>query len=161
MMVGKGVLQGDCLSPIILSMGYSYSKTLLPHQWFQFGNVLAITAPIEKDNHILLNVFTKCCNWAGLIISREKCSTFGFKKNGNSSIHLKVNNEVTAPIRLNALKERDNAVDVMLEIFNETGENISSAHETLKALAGVDLDDEFIRPRQNVMINRSAGSEGA
>ena len=101
MMVGKGVLQGDCLSPIILSMGYSYSKTLLPHQWFQFGNVLAITAPIEKDNHILLNVFTKCCNWAGLIISREKCSTFGFKKNDNSSTHLKVNNEVTAPIRLN------------------------------------------------------------
>ena len=101
MMVGKGVLQGDCLSPIILSVGYSYSKTLLPHQWFQFGNVLAITAPIEKDNHILLNVFTKCCNWAGLIISREKCSTFGFKKNDNSSIHLKVNNEVTAPIRLN------------------------------------------------------------
>ena len=101
MMVGKGVLQGDCLSPLILSMGYSYSKTLLPHKWFQFGNVLAITAPIEKDNHILLNVFTKCCNWAGLIISREKCSTFGFKKNGNSSIHLKVNNEVTAPIRLN------------------------------------------------------------
>ena len=101
MMVGKGVLQGDCLSPLILSMGYSYSKTLLPHQWFQFGNVLAITAPIEKDNHILLNVFTKCCNWAGLIISREKCSTFGFKKNDNSSIHLKVNNEVTAPIRLN------------------------------------------------------------
>ena len=62
---------------------------------------MAITAPIEKDNHILLNVFTKCCNWAGLIISREKCSTFGFKKNDNSSIHLKVNNEVTAPIRLN------------------------------------------------------------
>ncbi len=60
-----------------------------------------------------------------------------------------------------ALKERDNAVDVMLEIFNETGENISSAHETLKALAGVDLDDEFGRPRQSVIINRSSGSDSA
>ena len=60
-----------------------------------------------------------------------------------------------------ALKERDNAVDVMLEIFNETGENISSAHETLKDLAGVDLDDEFARPRQSVLINRSSASESA
>ncbi len=60
-----------------------------------------------------------------------------------------------------ALKERDNAVDVMLEIFNETGENISSAHETLKALADVDLDDEFLRPRQSVIINRGSASESA
>ena len=71
-------------------MGYSYSKTLLPHQWFQFANVSAITAPTEKDNHILLNVLNKCYNWAGLIISREKCSTFGFKKNGNSSTQFKL-----------------------------------------------------------------------
>ena len=60
-----------------------------------------------------------------------------------------------------ALKERDNAVDVMLEIFNETGENISSSQETLKALAGFDLDADFERPRHHVTLNRGTGSEGA
>lgn len=60
-----------------------------------------------------------------------------------------------------ALKERDNAVDVMLEIFNETGENISSSQDTLKALAGFDLDGDFNHPRQNVILNRGTGSDGA
>lgn len=60
-----------------------------------------------------------------------------------------------------ALKERDNAVDVMLEIFNETGENISSSQETLKALAGFDLDAEFDSARQNLIFNRATGSDGA
>ena len=54
---------------------------------------------------MLLNVFNKWCNWAGLIICIDKCSTFAVKKNGNSSTHskqyLKVNNEVIPPIKLN------------------------------------------------------------
>ena len=60
-----------------------------------------------------------------------------------------------------ALKERDNAVDVMLEIFNETGENISSSQETLRALAGFDLDGDFERPRHNITLNRGTGSDSA
>ncbi len=60
-----------------------------------------------------------------------------------------------------ALKERDNAVNVMLEIFNETGENISSSQETLKALAGFDLDADFERPRHSITLNRGTGSDGA
>lgn len=59
-----------------------------------------------------------------------------------------------------ALKERDNAVDVMLEIFTETGENISSSQETLKALAGFDLEDDLDRTRQNLLLNRGTGSDG-
>lgn len=60
-----------------------------------------------------------------------------------------------------ALRERDNAVDVMLEIFNETGENISSSQDTLKALAGFDLEADLDRTRQNLLRNRSTGSDSA
>ena len=34
-------------------------------------------------------MFNKWCNWAGLIICVDKCSTFGVKKNGNSSTQSK------------------------------------------------------------------------
>ena len=43
------------------------------------------TSSTEKDIQLLLNVFNKRCNWAGLIICVGKCSTFGIQKNGNSS----------------------------------------------------------------------------
>ena len=60
-----------------------------------------------------------------------------------------------------ALKERDNAVDVMLEIFNETGENISSSQETLKALARFDLDADMDRSRHESILGRKTGSDDA
>ena len=35
-------------------------------------------------------MFNKWCNWTGLIICVDKCSTFGIKKNGNSSTQFKL-----------------------------------------------------------------------
>ena len=122
LIVGKGVPQKDCLGPPLLNMivntliksihhekircmGYSSPKTLLPRHWFQFADDLAITASTGKDNRLLLNVFNRWCNWAGLIICLDKCSAFRIKKNGNLSTqfkpYLKVNNEVIPPVKLN------------------------------------------------------------
>ena len=72
---------------------------------FQFADDSAITTSTEKDKQLLLNIFNKWCNLAGLIIYVDKCLTFGIKKNGNSSTrfkpYLKVNNEVIPPVKLN------------------------------------------------------------
>ena len=72
--IGKGVLQGDCLSPLLFNMiantliktiynekvrfmSYSSSKTLLTRHWFQFANDSAVTTSTEKN---ALKVALKC-----------------------------------------------------------------------------------------------------
>ena len=70
MIVGKGVLQGDCLNPLLFSMivntliksvdhekiccmGYSFAKTLFPRHWFQFADDSAIQHQLKKITNCL------------------------------------------------------------------------------------------------------------
>ena len=112
--IEKGVLQGDCLSPLLFnlvvntllktidsekirSMGYNYCETLTPRHWFQFADDSALVSSTEEDSQALLNVFTKWCKWAGLKICLRKCKIFAMRKCGTRSVqfnpYLRVNNE--------------------------------------------------------------------
>ena len=96
MTVGRGVLQRDCLSPLLFNMcfntfiqhikaekyrqfGFSF-KLLNPIHWFQFADDAAVITGQESENQHLLNRFSIWCQWSDMIIRVDKCSTFGIKK---------------------------------------------------------------------------------
>ena len=95
--VGRGVLQGDCLSPLTINLcfntficyisdkkfnqfGFTIGS-LSPVHWFQFADDAAVTTGLENENQILLNHFARWCTWANIIIRVDKCANLGFRVN--------------------------------------------------------------------------------
>ena len=116
--VGRGVLQGDCLSPLLFNLCFNtfaqhmksdkysqfgFSSSLLnPLHWFQFADDAAVITGQESENQHLLNRFVIWCQWSDMIIRVDKCSTFGIKKALTKSIQylpkLIINNNLVPTI---------------------------------------------------------------
>ena len=120
--IERGVLHGDCLSPLIFNLlintfiqyicqgrfsqlGYSLSKLLRPIHWFQFVYDAAIATCQEYETQVLLNVFTAWCTWSSMIIRVDKYHTFGMTKKETLSVQthpkLFVNNEQIPALKNN------------------------------------------------------------
>ena len=86
-------------------LGYNYTKSLSPHDSFQFADDTALATATQEDSQASLNVFAEWCQWANLKICIDKCRCFDIKKNGKQSIqfrsYLKVNNEMIPAVKLN------------------------------------------------------------
>ena len=119
-----GVLQGDCLSPLLFNMCFNtfieYIKQKKykqfgfspydendclynPIHWFQFADDAAVVTTDERENQLLLNCFTKWCQWSMMRIRFDKCVAFGLKKFSTRSLQFQpklfVNKEIVPSVK--------------------------------------------------------------
>ena len=166
--VGRGVLQGDCLSPLTFNLcfntfiryisdekfkkfGFSTSS-LLPIHWFQFADDAAVITGLENENQILLNHFTRWCTWANMIIRVDKCSTFGIRKSATASMQYLPKlfiNQVTVPT-----VDIGKSFKYLGRFFNFSMDNFDHLSEVLQLVTDLmrKLDDIPCHPKNKLLI---------
>ena len=84
-------------------LSYRYPNLLTPKHWLQFAeDATAISCSESNNNHILLNAFTRWCNWASMIIRVDKCKSIGIRRASTCSTQFQpklfVNGEREKPV---------------------------------------------------------------
>ena len=171
--VGRGVLQGDCLSPLLFNISFNTfiqhiksekyrqlgfwksSKNgipLNPIHWFQFADDAAVVSGQEKENQMLLNRFTIWCQWAQMIIRVDKCSTFGIRKQLTKSIQylpkLFVNNCLVPRVELGK------SFRYLGRYFNfnmSDEDHKSEVYDTLTNILN-EIDDLPLHPKNKILL---------
>ena len=78
--VGRGVLQGDCLTPLTFNLSFNTvikyisdpkftqfglsTNSINPLDLLQFADDAAVITSLEHENQLLLNHFSRWCTWA-------------------------------------------------------------------------------------------------
>ena len=166
--VGRGVLQGDCLSPLTFNLcfntfinyisaqkfsqfGFSIGS-LSPIHWFQFADDAAVITGLEKENQLLPNHFSRWCTWANMKIRVDKCSTFGIKKASTSSVQylpkLILNHDVIPTI------SKGESFKYLGRYFNFSMDNHSHMSEVLDLLSSLmnKIDLLHCHPKNKLLL---------
>ena len=119
--IEKGVLQGDCFSPLIFNMvmntfiqyirneffqqfGYQFLKHFILRHWLQFAYNAAAIPGQESESQTLLHAFNIWFTWSHMIMKVEKCYSFRMKKCQTQCIQIKpklyLNNKLINPMKI-------------------------------------------------------------
>ncbi|CAB4002828.1 Hypothetical predicted protein [Paramuricea clavata] len=168
MTVGRGVLQGDCLSPLLFNMcfnnfiqhikaekyrqfGFSF-KLLNPIHWLQFADDAAVITGQESENQHLLNRFSIWCQWSDMIIRVDKCSTFGIKKAVTKSVQylpkLLISNQLIPKITIGeSFQYLGRYFDFHMSNDNHKTELVTLLNELMS-----DVDSKPLQPKNKLLL---------
>ena len=136
----------------IRCMGYNFCNSLALRHWFRFADDSAVVMSTEQDSQLLLNLFTKWCKWANLIVRVQKCKSFGIKKNGTLSTQfkpcLRVNKELISPVKMGdnfiylgkSLSFDMNNVDIKVELVKD----MNKYFDIFRSIFIVNLDGDSL-----------------
>ena len=156
--MGRGVLQGDCLSPLTFNVCFNTfiryisdqkfkqcgvsTSSLLPIHWFQCADDAAVITGLEKENQSLLNHFTRWCTWANMIIRVNKCSTLGIRKSSTASMQYLpklFSNQATVPtVNIGkSLKYLGRFFNFSMDNFDHLSEVLQLVTDLMRKLDGI------------------------
>ena len=61
-----------------------------PVHWLQFADDATVIKSGENDNQLLLNCFTRWCQWVKMTIRVDKCTSFGIEKCSTRSLQFQL-----------------------------------------------------------------------
>ena len=169
----RGVLQGDCLSPLLFNLcfntfiqfikqekyaqlGFSphdaSDRLYHPIHWFQFADDAAVVTSDERENQLLLNCFTRWCQWACMQIRVDKYITFGIKKFSTRSLQFQPKlliNSKSVPTVKNGESFKYLGRFFNFEMSNKDHQDLllSSLHDMLQT-----VDSLHIHPKNKLLL---------
>ena len=174
--VSRGVLQGDCLSPLTFNMCFNtFIQYIKNHRTFSNSDssskqilslvigfslrmmlrLYQVISGTEHENQILLNAFTHWCQWSMMIIRVDKCKSFGMAKIGFQCQQylpkLFLNNELVPQVKL------EGSFTYLGRHFNyatDDAEHKLHVQERTNEILQ-DIDKLPLHPRHKIMLYKS------
>ena len=167
------MLQGVCLSPLLFNLcfntfiqfikqekythlGFSTHdasyRLFHPIHWFQFADDAAVVTSDERENQLLLNCFTRWCQWAYMQIRVDKCITFGIRKFSTRSLQFQPKllvNSTSVPTVKNGESFKYLGRFFNFEMNNKYHKDLllSSLHDMLQT-----VDSLHIHPKNKLLL---------
>ena len=122
-----------------------------PIHWFQFADDEAVVTSDERENQLLLNCFTRWCQWAKMQIRVDKYITFGIKKFSTRSLQFQPKllvNSKSVPTVKNGESFKYPGRFFNFEMNNKEHKDLllSSLHEMLQT-----VDSLHIHPKNKLL----------